>query len=359
MRRYFIAALFAMCLASGAPCVFASGSDVIEGVKEIKHAWATPRMKDIYWAIDFGDPDGDGEREAVLATRGRVEIGNFSDKGFAKEGSCELPEVAQAVKVYLKDVDGNPGDEIIVSAVENGEPASAILKYDGKSCSVLAKDINLFLRKTSPDGAIVSQMRSMEDFFSGAIYALDYIDGKLKKSSRLDLPWRTKIYQFSMLPDSSVMMQEGYAPLQIKSKMGKNFKRTWRSSERFGGSVNVIPAESRRVMGSAKSEYAIFDVPPIVIDAPGGTSVIAVKNIMPLKGMVGDRPYVDSAEFYIFKRDAALGLLEMYKSVRLPGPVADMAIVDGKTLYLIVHPGSGYFLDDKASEIFAFDIGAL
>jgi len=243
---------------------------LLESTKRMRYSWASKRMDDAFWGFRIGDVDGDGIKEALLLERKRIKVGRIVGNSFNQTGTCEWPGISQAGKFYLMDLDADGSKEIVVSTVSDGAPSSVILKYDGKGCQVVAKNIHWSLRAVEfPMEILVGQWWSSEDYFSGPIYEVALSGKKAIKGRKLVLPWNVKLYQFSPEPDvdgkPSVILQKGHERLQVRTKLGKRFKKTWQSGERFGGTINYLPAVQRRVMGSKKSNDVYFDVPPAVV----------------------------------------------------------------------------------------------
>lgn len=345
-------------------CAFAGESG--DGSGRMNYAWASKRMDAPIWGIKTGDLDGDGVPETVLLKRRRISIGYLDESGFREKTSCTWPGDVEAAKIYLMDLDGDIDDEILLSAVSLGRPSSMALDYGNGECRVIFAKAPLSVRVIDyPVKMMIGQWWSSNDYFSGPVYEMILANGKLKKGKRLDLPWRTKLYQFSLnqaegdMPSVVAQGSPGY--LEIRQGIKRRFKRIWRSGEKFGGSINLISAETRKVLGEVKSEYAVFDVPPVVFQDGSRTRMVAVHHDMPVHGVVGLRPYVRSAEVYGFKGDPALGFVEEFRTVMLPGAVIDYTIDNinkngAKRLLVLVQEGVGYFLDDVSSAIFAFEL---
>lgn len=332
-------------------------------VTRLNYSWGSSRMDGAYWGFARGDVDGDGSTEDVLLTRGEVKIGKLSDKGFVESSSCTWSDGVIAAKISLADIDGDGTNEIIVSGASLGKPVSMMMKLKKDGCSMLVDNIHWSMRKVSSDGAFAGQWWNSDDYFSGPVYRMSVSENGAKESGRLDLPWHTGLFQFAIIPgdEKGVLIQKGYAHIEQRKKMKSRFKRLWRSPEKMGGTANAVPAVSRRILADVSNEYALFDVPPIVVDDGGVTRIIAVKHDMPVHGIVGKKPYIRSAEIVIFREDPVLGFVEEARSVSLPGAIVDWSVDDdGKggapRLYVLLMEGAGFFLDDSASIVFAFDL---
>jgi hypothetical protein len=343
--------------------------NVIPDVKRINYSWASERVHKPFWGISVADLNGDGTKHTLLLERSRLSIGTFQGKKYVEAISCEWPGDSKGAKLDVFDFDNDGDAEAFITGVDDGVPSSIILDYEGGECKTVMKDIRWSLRKTdlfSPKGQVlVGQWWNSHDYFAGPVYEMKIGKKKLKKGKRVPLPWRSKLYQFTLLHnvgDSlSVVLQKGFASLQLRERVGKKFKKIWQSPRRFGGSINLLPADTRRVLGEEKSGYVTFDVPPTVINTPSGLRMLAVHQDMPLKGFVGRRPYIRSSDIVIFNEDPALGFIEDTRTVMLPGAVADYAIDNtgengAKRLFVLVLEGVEFFEKDASSAVFAFDI---
>jgi len=328
---------------------------------------ASKHIDEVLWGIRTGDLDGDKVSDIVLLKRHKVRIGKLDGDGFKETAACGWPGDAEGTKLYLMDLDNDGDDEMIISAVNLGHPASMVLDYEDGKCQTIVRNTHMSLRVLGPEKKLVGQSWSSDEYFSGAIFEMILAKGKLKRASRLKLPWRTRLYQFTLEPAMegamSVVTQKGRAHLEIMQRVKKRFKRIWRSREKFGGSINTMPAESRRVMGSEKSAYVAFDVPPIIFQDGSDVRMVAVYHDMPLREVVGRHPYIRGAEIVGFRRDPALGFTEKFRTVRLPGAVVDYHIDNkgengAKRLLVLLQEGAGFFMDDRSSIIFTFDLPA-
>lgn len=376
MKNSFLPiAIFFLLLSSSAYSETTMPADKKSNVITVKHedlsgpvinyAWATKRLNGSYWGIASGDVDGDGAKELLLLSRRNVKIFKLGSAGELDEVAiCSVPGVAEGTHIYTMDLDGDKLDEILVSAVEEGLPASFALKYSDKKCRTSFDRERLSLRVAADaSGAkkILGEGWLSSAFFSGSIYELNYENGKLKVSARLDIPRYTNIFQFAELPAADgarrVALIKGYNPLEVHEKIGKRFKRIWRTGERFGGSVNLIRAPQREAMGEVTDADAEFDLPPIVVS---NGSFLAVQHNMPLRGAIGRRPMVRGAEISAFRPDAALGYGESYRSIKLPGAVVDYYVeaagASKQRLVVLMQDDPSMFREGDRAVILAFDL---
>lgn len=345
------------------------------------YTWAIGPLEGDLWGLAYGDVDGDGSGESLLLERSKVRIGRLNSKGFDQLASCGWAGVAQAATVYALDLDGNGDDEIIVSAVEEGMPSSLILDYENGSCRQLVSHARLSLRvievpEPAPSKAeetkelparraLVGQGWSSGSFFFGPIYELKLNGDHFSRLKKLRLPRRTRLYQFTILPPrqgrEALMKMKGYKRLAVSELKGKRFRGVWRSGQRFGGSLNLLPAVQREVLGQKDADTVIFDLPPIVVGDERNYQVIALRHDMPLKGFVGRQPYIRGGELVVFKPDPVLTFTEVTRTVRLPGAVIDYYVDRAGRganwrLFVLMQENPGYFHKGTRSVIMAFDL---
>jgi hypothetical protein len=350
------------------------------------YSWAIGPLDGDFWGLAHGDVDGDGSAESLLLERSRVRIGRLNSKGFDQLASCGWAGPAQGARVYALDLNGDGDDEIIISAVEEGLPASLVLDYEKGSCRQLVSRARLSLRvieipepseskvdetrelparRTATRKALVGQGWSSDSFFFGPIYELKLSGKRFSRQKKLRLPRRTELYQFTMLPPRqgtpSLMKMKGYKRLGVSELKGKRFRGVWRSGQRFGGSLNLLPAEQREVLGQEDAETVIFDLPPLIIDRPKDYQVIALRHDMPLKGFVGRQPYIRGGELVVFRPDPVLTFTEVMRTVRLPGAVVDYYVDSAnkkgkQRLLVLMQEKPGFFHKTTRSLILAFDL---
>lgn len=336
------------------------------GSRDINYSWAGKRLSGAYWGIAFGDVDGDASKEALVLSRGAVKIGKMTENGFDENASCSLPGRAEGARIYAIDLDGDGRDEIVVSAVEEGLPSSLGLKFKKDACEVLFERSRFSVRVApSAEGRdiLMGQAWSSDSFFFGPVFELKLEGRKLKESARVEIKKGAKLFQFAWVPcadggERSIVMVKGYNPMEFYEQNGKKFKRVWRAGERFGGTVNLLTAEQRDVLGEVDSEFVRFDVPPLVRKWDGGFEVIALRHILPIKNVIGLRPAVSGAEVAIFEPDPAIILREKFRSQKLPGAIADIAFGEftggRQALFVLMQNDPSMFRESEGTTILAF-----
>ena len=355
---FFAAAVLAIPALSGA-----------EEGGPVNYSWAGKKMPGAVWGIASGDVDADGAAEVILLERRRLRIGALGADGFKEELSCSLPGLADGARVYAMDLDEKPGDEIVVSAVEDGLPASMVLRLEGKECKALVVGAPLSLRVAEDaqgERKLFAQGWSSDSFFFGPVSEISLKEGKLKETAKLALPWNTKLFRFTYLPVSDatrVALLPGYAPLEVRVATGKKFKRVWKSPARMGGSPNQLPASQRDVLGSEDSDSVIFDIPPVAASVTGRTAVLAVQSAVPAKGVIGRKPGISGSRVVGVVEDAALGFVPNLSTVELPSCISDMIPLETQgaagRIVVVMQDECGMFDKPTESQLIAFDLPGL
>lgn len=324
------------------------------------------RMSEALWGMAQGSVGGDPAADTVLLARREVLVGQLGSKGFKRTASCEIPGTAAGARVYLFDLDGDGAREIIVSAVEDGMPASLAFAFaDGKCRTIFtrARWSLRVIRDENGNEKFIGQGWSSDSFFSGPVVGLKFENGKLKAEGKMNLPRYVNIFQFVQIPgaaDPEFAVVKGYDHLQVYEKRERGFGRIWKSGEKFGGSLNLLAASQREVMGEVTSDRVEFDTPPLVSLGDGGMLLIAVRHDMPIASFVGKRPLIRGSEVIVFAPDPSFVFDEILKTMRMPGVVTD-AIVEpreggGARLYVLMQDLQGMFMDARKSFVIGFDL---
>lgn len=309
------------------------------------------------------------EPRTVLLERGKVRIGDLTDKGFQESFSCPISGAAEAAHIDALDLDGDGQEELVVAAVENGMPASMLLRLDvaSKTCPPLLTMIRYSLRvieMPQEDGSakkiLAGQGWSSQQFFQGKVYEMEWDLRRLREKARIDLPNSVNLYDFSHLLTGSdaarVAVVRGNAPLMVYEQNGRKWRRVWRSGNRFGGTINALVASQRPLLDQESSEDVLFAIPPVAL--PGG-AVVAVHHDIPLHDIVGRRTYIRAADLGAFTPDPALGYVEAGVSKELPGAVvtllANRLHSKGKLLVLL-QENVGAFESARGSTLLGFTL---
>ena len=340
----------------------------------VPYSWASKRMDGEMWGMAREDVDGDGMYEILLLKREQLIVGRIDGRKFKRKFSCEWKGSAKAARLDLFDLDGDGLKEAIITAADDGIPASLALKIEGKGCKQVLSDVALSLRvmwlppkdeETGWRESIVGQGWSSQQYFSGPVEEYRFEKGKLKRVGRVRLPRNTRVYRFAFLPPEDerdvVVLYRSAAPLEVRVNVrGNKWKKTWRSPQRYGSSGNILKAVQRPALDRVQSDYASFELPPLVLRNIYGSDILMVKYDMPIHNIVGRQPYIRGSRVYDYRPDEAFVFAEKMQTQHMPGGVVDYLAAESRTgrqLWVLVQDNRGAFENPTESMILRFDLG--
>lgn len=357
----------------------------------IAHSWASQRIDGEIWGLSYGDIDGDGTKEIVILKRDMVVAGTLAPDGFKATTQYKLKGFLDGVRIYTMDLDGDGAEEIVVSAIENGHPSSFAIKHSNGGFAPVFEDAPWHVRVISDKGSkkLIGQQWNGASFFFGPIYELGLKSGKLDSTGRLKLASTTDIFDFDVISiktddiTKETYVQdfawlEGFNPLKIYERRKKRYKKVWSSGVKFGGTMNLVEATQREALGQAMDYYIQIDREPEVVSMNGHNVVIAAQHDIPLKNMIGRKPYVRSGKLVAFKKDDVLGFSRYFETEEVPGFISDFVVFETETvqktetakskkaarpvmvpqtrLIMVVQPDTSAFREDRDSVLLSFDL---
>lgn len=312
----------------------------------IPYVWGSQKLNGPVWGIALSDVDADGLMDVVLLRRNSVEICAVEGSELKVKKTYSWDKLVEGVRLFTMNLDDDAAEEIIVSAIEEGRPASFAIKLDGDRFRTVFDHSPWHLRvleseEMSKGKMLIGQQLNSQDFFNGPVFEMTLNGGKLKRGGRLELPARTAIYEFAVLPPgagdsqqgaqnsplmiSRIMRLDGNEPLKLFERRGKKFKRVWKSNDRYDGSVNIVDAVEREVLGIA-TDFETVHREPQVVTTRDGFLLSAIMHDVPLKGVVGKRPIVHDGRIVFLKEDPSLGFMKSVETKEVPGYIADYAV---------------------------------
>jgi len=366
VQKSLTAAIIITLLSLSVP---AYAADEIVPVLKLQPAWTSKRMDATFWGITRGDVDGDGSNETVILEQTSLWIARVEGNSVTKSAEYKFPPYTQGLRVFAMNVDGRPGDEIIVSALAYDDPASFILNYDGSTFRVLNSKIPWHLRvlKRNGQNALVGQRSIPDEFFTGKLYELKWQDGKVVHSDVLHLPRNTRLFEFALAPSvdgKDILIQlKGYDKLLAYEERGekRKWKRFWKSPSRFGGTLHYVELKSRPPMQDLPQYLIPIYKEPLLFDLSGATVLVAAQQDLPLKDIIMKKPLIEGADFFQFTYDEGLGFRERISSERLPGFVADYVVdrnpsTGSAQLFVAVQTDPAMFQPGTQSTIVIFNL---
>lgn len=320
----------------------------------VAHAWASKRINGAIWGVATGDIDGDKKNEIVLLERNAVRVGSIEGDNLKIDKSYEWKGELQGVRIFLKNIDDDPAEEILISAVFHGMPDSFALKWEDGNFKTVFENARWNLRVTN-DGTLLGQQRDYQTFFAGLVCELSFDSTKLKAGKYLRLPWWAKIYDFTMLPDERIMRLSGNEPLLLYERQGKRLKKVWSSGVRYGGTLNIIEATEREPLGMTNDDDVPIDKEPEVVNAANGILVIAPQHDIPLKGVIGKRPFIRNGKLVAWREDPSLGFSQAFETEEVPGYISDF-VIDSKRIIASIQQNPSMWYGNQQSVILIFDL---
>ena len=346
------AVLFLVPAVSGAQS-FKNAQSVV-----LAHTWGSQRLPGAIWGIAISDVDGDGTVETLLLKRNQLVVGHINDSGFAPESTYEWDGLLEAVKLYTVNLDDDPAEEIVVSAMEADDPSSFGLKFkDGKFETIFSNaPWHLRVLQDNIGKLLIGQQWDTTSFFEGPIYFLSVEGKKIKRTEKLPLPRWATIYNFEALgTDSRIVRLDPYEHVMIYEKRGKKFKKIWSSGGRFGGGLNVVDFEAREPLGEANQEGEVINREPLVITGGSAPLILAVEHDVPLKGVIGRRAWIPRGKIVAFGEDPSLGFQNKFETVEIQGYISDYAVFE-KKLIAPVQLQSSMWRENEESTLLMFDL---
>lgn len=352
-----------ICLALLVPTT--TFADDYVGVQATKHAWGSKRLNATLWGIARADLDGNGTKETVLLEKDRIWQATPEGVVLKETAVFKFPSYTQGLRIYTIDIDGNGTDEIVVSAVQYGHPASMILAKDAQGFKPIVAGAPWHLRVEN--NVLIGQRWSRDHFFTGKLYELGITNGKLAIVQKLERPRWTKIFNYTAVPtptDNPVLVSlEGYNPLRAyeghpkKNKM--KWKKFWTSSGRFGGTILYVHRDVRQPLADLPHYNVPVQHEPVTVRIQGKPGMIAPKNDMPLKNVIGRKQFIRGGRLIAFAYDDAMGFQEVFMTERMPGFIADYVYdrgPDGAKLYVALQGEPEAFNSNPQSSVLVYTL---
>lgn len=358
-----ITAIFVICLALLAPA--SSFADDYVGVQASKHAWGSKRLEGTLWGIVRADLDGNGTKETVLLEKDRIWQAAHEGNDLTETASFKFPAYTQGLRIYTMDVDGNGTDDIVVSAVQYGHPASMIITKNSDGFATLVKDAPWHLRVEN--NTLIGQRWSRDNFFTGKLYELKFENGKLSVSQELKRPNWARIFNYASVPTTTenpvLVALKGFDPLrayeEYTKKNKKKWKKFWTSSGRFGGTILYVHRDVRPPLADIPEYNVPIDHEPVSLYIEGKPGMIAPKNDVPLKNMIGVKQLIRGGRLIAFAYNDALGFQEVFMTERMPGFIADYVVerdAQGAKLYVALQGEPEAFSPNPQSSVLVYKL---
>lgn len=297
--------------------------------------------------VTFGDLNGDGTNELVVASRSKIRIFEFADRRFREVAGHDLPP---NFKIHVINI-GDPGDtgtmKLFVSANRGKKPSSMIFGWDGSNDMQLVRsDIRYYIRPVwwpGRDVILAGQKDSpniSDNFLEPGVFELtgDFRKENLTKGPKLLLPEKTNLFDF-IVADLNGDQEVETMVIDAQQKLlvyDSGLNLIWVSSANYGGSKsffgpaissanNKEPGAEREDVASQKKLVYIpgrLDLKDITGD--GLPEVVVSTNDVGIdKYFENIRTYDGGAVACLTWRGA--GLMELWRTNHIEGYVADYA----------------------------------
>jgi|GEM_PF-3979163 len=242
-------------------------------------------------SMDVGAVSDEGSEDIVIADRKKVLVYRLSGEQVELVDEYVPDTGARILTVQCAEVDGKPGQEILVNQFINNSFDTAILTYRNGRLQILQDHIDAILVAVDTDGdgvkdTIWGQTYDLSEFFTTGLatrYAM--VNGKLKRQEQLAVP---KVFRATgvALADLNgngrrdlVLIDESR---QLRVYRGK--EQLYKSNDRVGGSYSV--AEVMRDTTRAGPLPVPYVMEPWMavadLDGDGREDVILPRNIRSL-----------------------------------------------------------------------------
>jgi len=302
-----------------------------------KFGWKK-NFNDFALAMELADLDGDGRKEGYLMTQTDIIVTKVGAKGFDRVARIRGESDVHNVSISAFDLDGDGSQELYVSRLKGDFADSCILEKVGDTFKYTSCGLPYFLRAVDIEGdstVLLSQGFRKEWGFSKKLYTLEKGKKGLKKASRFKLPKGVDLYDFEIFDltadgENNLVTLEADRRIRIYIKKGRKWKVDWKSSDKYGGTLNVIELNAGRQQGDIAE---IVKLPSKLLrtdlDGDGLPELIIKKN--DAGGVFGDRServrHFKSGTVRSFSWDGVI-LEENWRTKEMVGYIADVLVDD-------------------------------
>ncbi len=296
-------------------------------------------LKMAVMAFDMRDIDGDSLRELLVLGREGLFVYQREGESFVVKGSIKPKMGEDFIKVSAGDMDNDGKAEIYLVSSYGLRARTYVLEWTG-GFKRLGQESGHLRVIRNPEGGmdfLLFQDSKIDEFFSGGIYQMTYVEGKFVRIKEL-LPKFKGVRFYSLAAvDLTGDGENEWIGLGSESKLyawdGQG-NTLWNGNEGIGGTNNFI-----RLGGAFRDD----DPAPAIsfegriliadINADGKKDVLAVKNIPLIENLRDFKVYTKS-KLIAYEIDGT-DLYPAWESGEIDFCVTDMQ-VNGKDLFLAV-----------------------
>ncbi len=325
--------------------------------------WKSSSFKLKIKGVAVGDVDGDQNPEVVFISQKDVHIYRLAGRRLEKIDVIKGKRYSNLISVDLADINGNGRAEIFVSNyfTNNAQLSSFVLEWGTNGFETVSEREEWYFRVISEPGSgpvLLGQKQSRKDeFFSGPVHELSWINGKYVSTGTLMLPQKINLYEFSYgdaLNDNRRLIMTYAKDDRIRILDDKGDEE-WISIDRYGGGGVCLEFPFDRNAGAQENDRYYIPQRILVddLDNDGKNEIVVVKN-------------VDAAGqfFKRFRRYKTghietlqwkdIGLDVTFKTTDISGYISDYAVADidndgyKELIYAVVAKSGMLFPDDKS-----------
>jgi len=352
--------------------------------------WKSQELPQAALSMDVGDLLGDGSKELVTMSRKKILVHRYEAEGLQELAKYRGAKGERFVWASVADINQNGRDEIFVTSqqklsVSERKLSSFVLEWDGKQFSVLAKDIDYYLRVEripNKPARLLGQKSAKDGSFSPEIHHLVWKNNGLAPASFVSAPKSVDLFNASMgditghgKTETIMINSNGYLLL-----LDITGQAVWKSYDSFGSSGNYIETELSRDEFPQPNEEEGYRFAPTQIEDPNirrlyvsspilltdlnrdaQLEVVVTHNLPSLAQIGGSRDYSKSEILSLSW--GGNGMLQNWKTAEIKGMISSLLITDlngdGKQELIVCinkPPGITRFWRDARSVIMSYGL---
>ncbi len=345
----------------------------------IKYSWASTRFDFPILGVATGDVNADKIYDVVVLGPNRICHFDFENGALNLKSTFEWKGFLRGTRIFTLNVDEDPAEEIIVSAIADGRPSSFVLKWADDRLDIILQKIPWHLRALNwPNNnnknykILIGQQSNNSSLFAGPVYQLVLDNKRVKRASRLRIPSGLSIFDFAIISTEGVAIAnlinnpvltiqelavlEGYEPLKVYKTKNNKYEKIWSSEEKMGGTMHIADVIKREPLGTSNLEGIPIYRGPEVIFVDNTPFIMALKHDIPLKNIIGRNPYIKSGCLTAYKSDPSLIYIKAFETEKIPGFISDFAVYEGSKIILSVESDTSAFYKAKEGLLLIYDI---
>lgn len=305
--------------------------------------------------VVLADLEGDGRKELVLMGQSELWAYKVTQEGLKALGELRLPSTYNLLAVGAFDLDGQKGEEVVVTAAFEDNLKSFVLKWEGGGFSYVLKDVNRYLRVVDLGGekALLAQAIGGDLDFVGPIERVKFEGGKATYEPLKGLPRDTWLFGFVQGRftggGTEVVRLTSLGELEL---LGQKGERVWKGGKGYCLSDNyfdrprVMADEKGMPSGVPRRVYLPVKMKAVDLDGDGVDELVVADNKFTL-GQTLERVRLYGSGRVLGLVWDGMSMAQAWQTQEMPGCVFDFDLedVDGdglKELVAVVVSGSAF-----------------